>query len=79
MYKNQLDYIRFAVVLRRNFGKAIIRNREKRRMREIFRLYKDFIMPGYDFVLLCYPGNFDYKDRSNQFTHLIEKAKSKTG
>ena len=46
--RNNLGYDRMAVVVNKKYGKAVERNRIRRRLREIFRLYRSD--RGYDVV-----------------------------
>ena len=70
---NGLDYSRFAVCPVRKFGNAVERNRVKRVCRELFRLTKNRIKPGFDIVLVVYPGKNTYKAREEQFSFLLRK------
>jgi ribonuclease P protein component len=75
---NSLDELnprlRLGVTLSKKFGNAVERNRAKRQVREIFRLHKHRIQPGYDLVFLVYPGAFGYRDREKQFLQLVARA-----
>jgi len=42
---------RFGLSVGRKFGRAVERNRVKRRLREIFRLCKHQLKPGYDVII----------------------------
>jgi ribonuclease P protein component len=44
-------HTRFGLSVGRKFGRAVERNRIKRRLREIFRLCKHELKPGYDVVI----------------------------
>ncbi len=70
---NSLDKLRFGVGLSKKFGNAVERNRAKRQVREIFRLHKHRIQPGFDLVFLVYPGTFGYWDRERQFLQLLDR------
>ena len=48
---NHLDYSRFGITVSGKLGNATIRNRLKRRLREVFRLHREKIPPGWDFVV----------------------------
>jgi len=51
--KNGLDYSRIAISVKRKFGKANRRNKLRRWLRECYRLNKDFIPRGYDFMIIA--------------------------
>ena len=70
---NGLQYCRFTVCPVRKYGKAVERNRVRRIFRELFRIEKDRIKPGYDIVIVVYPGKDTYKIREGQFIHLLEE------
>ena len=71
---NSLDKLRLGVSLSKKFGNAVERNRAKRQVREIFRLHKYRIQPGYDLVFLVYPGDFGYHERERQFLQLVARS-----
>jgi len=50
---NGLPYSRFGFVVNSRIGKAVQRNRIKRRMREIMRLQQNRIQPGWDIILIA--------------------------
>jgi ribonuclease P protein component len=47
---------RFGFVVSRRVGKAVVRNRVKRRLRAIIRRHLNAIARGYDIVLIARPG-----------------------
>ena len=49
--RNGLQYSRLGVVVSRRVGNAVVRNRWKRRMREVFRRHRDQIPTGWDLVV----------------------------
>jgi ribonuclease P protein component len=61
--RNELDHSRFGFVVSKRLGKAVRRNKIKRRMREATRLRLSQIKPGFDVVFIarkpvaqvCYP------------------------
>jgi len=89
--KNNLQYNRicftFAKITRKEqpSWNAVSRNRARRLGRESFRLMKDRLLKGHDFILLVYPGEANVKserpkkkiilsDRLNQLESLFIKA-----
>lgn len=51
--RNELDYSRFGFVVSKRLGKAVQRNRIKRRLREVTRLRLAQIKPGFDLVFIA--------------------------
>ncbi len=52
---NGLPYSRFGFTASRRVGKAVMRNRSRRRLREIVRQRMTYIRPGYDLVFIARP------------------------
>ena len=50
---NQLPYSRFGFTASKRIGKAVTRNRARRRMREAVRLRMKEIKPGWDLVFIA--------------------------
>ena len=48
IHKNKLNSKRIAVTIRKKVGKAVLRNRMRRIIKEYFRLQKDLFLEGYD-------------------------------
>ena len=51
MLENGLPYHRLGITVSRKIGKSVVRNRIKRRLREIFRANKQALSPHYDLVV----------------------------
>ena len=51
--KNQLGHNRMGFTVSVKLGHAVIRNRARRRMREIYRLNADKLTQGYDLILVA--------------------------
>jgi len=49
--KNRIGYSRFGISVSKKIGKSVVRNRVKRRLREILRRNYNKIKPGYDIVI----------------------------
>ena len=47
---------RFGLVTPRRLGKAVDRNRVRRRLREICRLYRELLAPGFLVVVIAKPS-----------------------
>lgn len=65
--KNGQDGLRIGFSVSKKVGQAVVRNRVKRRLREICRLHEEIFPKGYDFVFVARAQSkeADY--------HLIEK------
>ena len=50
------------------------RNRARRLGREAYRHLRQELKPGYDLVLLVYPGNADFGFRMKQLRELLGRA-----
>ena len=51
--KNRLGYNRLGFTTGTKLGKAVVRNRVRRRLREVYRTNEDKIRPGYDIVVVA--------------------------
>ena len=51
--KNRLDVNRVGITVGKKLGKAHIRNRARRRIREVYRLHEDRFQPGWDIVVVA--------------------------
>ena len=51
--RNGLKYNRLGITVSKKLGKAVVRNRAKRRLREVFRLNSLQLAQGYDFVMVA--------------------------
>ena len=49
---NRLDHNRLGVTVSTKLGCAVVRNRARRRLREVYRLSLPHLKPGYDVVLV---------------------------
>lgn len=49
---NSFDFPRLGTTVSRKVGNAVVRNRWKRRLREIFRRNRDAIPSGFDYVVI---------------------------
>lgn len=51
--KNRTDTNRVGITVSKKLGKAHIRNRVRRRIREVYRLNEDAFQPGWDIVVVA--------------------------
>lgn len=65
---------RIAFTFARKFGNAAERNRARRLSREVYRLARNSLEPGFDLVLLLYPGGDSFAKRTEQLGILFRKA-----
>ena len=51
--KNGGQVNRFGITAGTKLGHAVVRNRVRRRLREIYRIHEDQFLPGYDIVVVA--------------------------
>ena len=49
--KNRLGHNRLGVTVSTKLGHAVVRNRVRRRLRELYRLHRQEMLPGYDLIV----------------------------
>ena len=79
--RNELDHSRFGFVVSKRLGKAVQRNKIKRRMREATRLLIPSIKPGFDLVFIARRpiAQAAYEEIERGLEHLLMKADLLTG
>lgn len=71
---NGRAWSRVAVVNARGYRRAVDRNRDRRVVRESFRLSRESLSPGFDFALVLYPGEYTPAERRRQLGSLLERS-----
>jgi ribonuclease P protein component len=73
---NDLAWSRFGFSASRRVGKAVVRNRVRRRMREVVRLRQTGIAPGWDLVFIARQPivRADYQEIEEAIEQLLNKA-----
>lgn len=72
---------RFAFVVSKRVGRAVVRNRVRRLLREAVRLHLDDIQPGWDCVWIARPqlSQASFAEVETAVLHLLARAKLLTG
>ena len=74
--KNRLDTNRVGITVSKKLGKAHIRNRVRRRIREVYRLNEELFQPGWDIVVVARSKSVDadFVKLTKAYLQLAEKA-----
>lgn len=74
--KNRLGKNRVGLTVSKKLGGAVVRNRVRRRLREVYRLNEDKLTPGWDIVLVARSRciTADFLKLSQAFLSLAERA-----
>jgi ribonuclease P protein component len=72
---NQLKFSRYGISVSKHVGKAVVRNRVKRILREILRLTQ--MCPGWDIILIARSPSAigDYQELNKSVTKLLSRAR----
>ena len=75
--KNRTEENRVGITVSKKLGKAHIRNRTRRRLREIYRLNEDKFLPGWDIVVVARSKAVDaeFSKLTKSYLALAKKAK----
>ncbi len=73
---NRSQANRVGITVSKKLGKAHIRNRVRRRLREIYRLNEDKFLPGWDIVVVARSKaiDADFEKLTRAYLQLAEKA-----
>jgi ribonuclease P protein component len=69
---DEQNRVLFTVV--RGYGTAVERNHARRLGKEIYRVLKTSIVPGYDLIVLFYPERDEFSSRKRQLVRLFSEA-----
>ena len=74
--RNHLSQNRIGLTVSKKLGGAVVRNRVRRRLREIYRLNEERFAPGWDIVVVARSRcvNADFGKLTQAFLSLAEKA-----
>ena len=74
--KNRTAGNRVGITVSKKLGKAHVRNRARRRFREIYRLNEDAFQPGWDIVVVVRSKSIDadFQKLTAAYLQLAEKA-----
>ncbi|QQY79761.1 ribonuclease P protein component [Keratinibaculum paraultunense] len=75
--ENELNYTRIGFSVTKKIGNSVVRNRVKRRMREICRLNFDNIKDGYDIILIPKKNVVDigHNELESAILHVLRLAR----
>lgn len=75
--KNDLKETRLGITITKKFGNAVIRNRVRRRINEIYRLNLYRIKDGYDLVIIPKKNVIDisYEELESALEHILKISK----
>jgi len=75
--KNELNFSRLGVSVSKKVGKSVVRNKIKRRIKEIVRLNYDYIKQGYDIVVSAKPSSvqLDFKAMEKELIGLMKRGR----
>ena len=74
--KNRLQQNRVGVTVSKKLGKAVVRNRVRRRLREEYRLHESRFLPGWDIVVVARGRAVDasFPDLTRAYLSLAKKC-----
>ena len=75
--KNRYGQSRLGITVSGKIGKAVVRNKIRRRLREIYRLHEAEILPGYDVILVARGRvlSVQYRQLEKEFLTLCDRLR----
>jgi ribonuclease P protein component len=75
--KNDCSHNRYGFVVSRKVGKAVTRNRVKRRLRAAIYQWLPYLKTGYDMVIIVHPpvSSVSYSELETTLGHLFNRAR----
>lgn len=73
---NRTGENRVGVTVSKKLGKAVVRNRVRRRLREVYRLHESRFLPGWDIVVVARRRAItaSFPELTRAYLHLAKKA-----
>ena len=74
--KNKLGHNRLGITVSVKLGGAVVRNRARRRLREVYRLNKSALKQGYDIILVARTRTLSgsWKELNESFLRICRKV-----
>ena len=74
--KNHSEHNRVGITVSKKLGHAVVRNRLRRRLREVYRLNEEAFLPGWDIVVVARSKcvNASFQSLTKAYLALGEKA-----
>ena len=74
--KNRMNTNRVGVTVSKKLGHAVVRNRVRRRLREVYRLNEEKFLPGWDIVVVARSRciHAEFSKLTQAYLSLAEKA-----
>lgn len=72
--KNDLEETRLGLTITKKIGNAVVRNKIRRRLKEIYRLNLYRVKSGYDLIIIPKKNvvNISYKELENALIHILK-------
>lgn len=74
--KNRTQSNRVGITVSKKLGHAVVRNRTRRRLREVYRLHENRFQPGWDIVVVARSRAVDasFQELTHSYLTLAKKA-----